>query len=294
MRLRRRLTLTMALVLVFGLAIADVVTYTALRSFLYGRIDAQLDASQHVAYRYLIFSEGRGLPPTPEGLDNRVSPDVYVMVLGPDGKTVLSDPSGSPFHPDPAPVLPASLRVAPSPANPTFGRRHGTYRPSANGLNVRAVGDSGAPLPAPGRLGAPGHPGHRRVAQPHRRHPGLARAGGAARLGGHRAGPVHPGPVDGPAGPAPARGHDRRRPGRHRLGRPDPARAERGPEHRGGPARRGAQHHAGPDRSGLRREDQLGDAAPPVRGRRLPRTPYAAHLDPGLRRVVGQGCVHRR
>jgi two-component system OmpR family sensor kinase len=144
MRLHRRLTLTMALVLVVGLGIADVVTYTALRSFLYGRVDAQLDATQHLAYRYLIFTEERGLAPTVQGLDNRISPDVYVIVLGPDGKTALDDPSGSTFHPDPQPQLPSSLRVAPSPGTHTFGRHHGTYRPEPDGVNVGAVGDAGA------------------------------------------------------------------------------------------------------------------------------------------------------
>jgi two-component system OmpR family sensor kinase len=57
---------------------------------------------------------------------------------------MLDDPSGSPFHPDPAPELPSSLRVAPSPGTHTFGRHHGTYRPEPGGVNVGAVGDSGA------------------------------------------------------------------------------------------------------------------------------------------------------
>src|SRR5271166_5869224 len=134
----------MAVLLVVGLAIADIVTYTALRSFLYGRVDAQLDATQHLAYRYLIFSEERGLPPTAQGLDNRISPDVYVILLGPDGKTTLVDPSGSTFHPDPAPEVPSSLRAAPNPRTHTFGRHHGTYRPEPDGVDVGAVGDSGA------------------------------------------------------------------------------------------------------------------------------------------------------
>ncbi|MGP8060641.1 MAG: sensor histidine kinase [Acidimicrobiales bacterium] len=144
MRLHRRLTLTMAVLLVVGLAIADIVTYTSLRSFLYGRIDAQLDATQHLAYRYLIYTEERGIVPTEQGLDNRVSPDVYVIVLGPDGRPVLEDPSGSPLHPDPQPALPRSLRVAPTPGTHTFGRHHGTYRPEPGGVIVGAVADSGA------------------------------------------------------------------------------------------------------------------------------------------------------
>src|SRR5271166_5593588 len=112
----------MAVLLVVGLAIADIVTYTALRSFLYGRVDAQLDATQHLAYRYLIYTAEHGRPPSAVGLDNRIRADAYVISLGPDGRTVLDGPSGSPFHPDPEPVLPSSLRVAPTPGTHTFGR----------------------------------------------------------------------------------------------------------------------------------------------------------------------------
>ena len=50
MSLRRRLTLSMAVVLVVALAVANVVTYSSLRSFLYGRLDDQIDGAQLHAY----------------------------------------------------------------------------------------------------------------------------------------------------------------------------------------------------------------------------------------------------
>jgi len=45
MRLRRRLTITMAILLILGLAVAEVLTYSSLRTFLYGQLDEQLDVA---------------------------------------------------------------------------------------------------------------------------------------------------------------------------------------------------------------------------------------------------------
>jgi len=131
-KLYQRLTVTVAVLLVIGLAVADVVTYSSLRSFLYGRLDAQLESSQHLAVRYLRFADAHGLNPTEEGLDNRVGPDVYVLVLRPDGRLLLSRPSGSPDRPDPAPVLPAPLHIEPPSSGHAFSRRAGAYRPDPN------------------------------------------------------------------------------------------------------------------------------------------------------------------
>ncbi|MHB1775135.1 MAG: sensor histidine kinase [Acidimicrobiales bacterium] len=139
--LRRRLTLTMAVMLVIGLVVADIVTYSSLHSSLYGRLDAQLDAAQNVAYRYLVYAERTGRPPTGEGLDNRLSADVYAELLDHRGQVVVSRPSGSPFHPEPPPVL-SRLRVAASPAFQRF-ERGGAYRPNPFGVDVGAVGVAG-------------------------------------------------------------------------------------------------------------------------------------------------------
>lgn len=140
--LRRRLTITMAVLLVIGLTVADVVTYSSLHSFLYGRLDAQLNEAQNLAYRYLLYADRTGRQATSIGLDNRLSADVYAVVLDPAGQVLVSRPSGSPFHPDPPPVL-SRLRVAASPLPELFERHHGPYRPNPFGVDVGAVGTAG-------------------------------------------------------------------------------------------------------------------------------------------------------
>jgi two-component system OmpR family sensor kinase len=134
----------MAVLLAVGLAVADVVTYTSLRSFLYGRLDAQIDSNQLLADRYLVYAARTGRTPTTQGLDERVSPDVYLLVLGRDAKVDLALPSGSPDHPDPEPVLPRSLRAQVLPAPHIYGRDQGPYRPSPDGFDVGGPAGSGA------------------------------------------------------------------------------------------------------------------------------------------------------
>ncbi len=141
MTLRRRLIAAMAVFVVIGLAVTDVVTYSAVHSFLYGRLDAQIVTAQRLASRYLYREASDGRPATSPGLDDRVGPSVYVMVLGPNGGTVVSRPSGTPLAPDPAPVLPRSLRLSTDRAPSS-----GPFRPipsdfvlrSASGFRYRA------------------------------------------------------------------------------------------------------------------------------------------------------------
>ncbi len=144
MSLRRRLTAAVALLLVLGLAVADVIIYTSVRSFLDGRLDEQLAVAQHQAYNYLRFVSEHGRPARSEGLDARISPDVYVLVLGADGRVAVSRPSGSGRNPDPEPVLPEGLRVSALPARVVFGRRGGPFRPDAGTFAIGAAHDSGA------------------------------------------------------------------------------------------------------------------------------------------------------
>jgi two-component system OmpR family sensor kinase len=133
--------MTMALLLIVGLAIADVATYTSLRSSLLGQVDEQVGAAQHQAYDYLVFLQRHRLAVTARGLGSHVSPDVFVLLLGPDGKVVLERPSGSPSSPDPEPAIRGPLRIAPTPQPRTFGRREGTFRPSPDMVDVGASGD---------------------------------------------------------------------------------------------------------------------------------------------------------
>ncbi len=125
MRLRRRLMLAMGVLLVIGLLVADVVTYTSLRSFLLGRIDAQLTFARANTARYLVYVHRKGIRPTATGIDDRISPEVYVLVLGGNGVPATTRPSGSPLRPTPRPVVPRSVRLS-----PTLGEPSGPYRPS--------------------------------------------------------------------------------------------------------------------------------------------------------------------
>ena len=53
MTLQRRLVAVLALMLVIGLVVADVVTYASVRSFLYGRADATLGQDEALTFSYL-------------------------------------------------------------------------------------------------------------------------------------------------------------------------------------------------------------------------------------------------
>lgn len=128
MKLRHRLMIAVAALLVLGLVVVNVVTYTAVRSFLYGRIGEQLAVTQHQVYNYLARAERRGRRPNDDVLANLVSPDVYVLVFGQHNRLWLQAPSGSDVDPDPAPALPARFGVAPLPPNQRFGRHAGPFR----------------------------------------------------------------------------------------------------------------------------------------------------------------------
>ncbi len=152
MSLRRRLTLSMAVVLVVALAVANIVTYSSLRSYLYGRVDDQLDGAQQQAYHYLTVVRPRAerlghrdavrsIPFEQTQLDERVSPDIYVMVLTHTGKVLVSEPKVD--NPGPRPVVPASLRPAPVPRHHHFGALSGAYQSEPNSADVGSMGNPG-------------------------------------------------------------------------------------------------------------------------------------------------------
>jgi two-component system OmpR family sensor kinase len=91
-------------------------------------------------YRYLAFEQSRGRVPTDNGLDERVNPDVYVLVLNSHGRVTLAVPSGSVRDPDPPPAVPASYRVAPAPRLQTFGSRQGVFKADPDSFIVPAQG----------------------------------------------------------------------------------------------------------------------------------------------------------
>ncbi|MGH9019265.1 MAG: hypothetical protein ACRDY1_16055, partial [Acidimicrobiales bacterium] len=53
MSLKRRLVAGTLVLLVAGVLTTDIVTASSLRSFLYGRLDAQIDAAQDTGYNYI-------------------------------------------------------------------------------------------------------------------------------------------------------------------------------------------------------------------------------------------------
>jgi len=134
----------MAALLVVALSVAAAVTYTTVRSFLLGRLDAQLDVAEHQAFDYLSAAARSGRSPSERALDDRVSPDVYLLLIAPDGSVTLTRPSGSTANPDPRPLLPSLLRPSSAPRARTFGRRGGVFRPEPDSFTVGAKGDSGA------------------------------------------------------------------------------------------------------------------------------------------------------
>jgi two-component system, OmpR family, sensor kinase len=143
----------MAIVLVVALAVANFVTYSSLRSYLYGRLDDQLDGAQLQAYHYLAVHlsalEARhpGFHPTRNAeqteLDHIVSPDIYLMVLSRTGRVIADVPSGTPSAQDPRPEVPTSLRPEPFPRSHHYGALGGPYHSEANSADVGSLGKSG-------------------------------------------------------------------------------------------------------------------------------------------------------
>lgn len=177
MSLRRRLVVGMLLLLLAGLITTDVVTSSSLRSFLIGRLDEQIDASQNQAYTYISqvyqrdLQAGDRTPVTDPGkwlaelsskspprftasprpnprlnggvLADRLSSDAYVEVLSTNGKVMVRLPSGLAANPDPAPMLPRDLPVQHLTTPHVFGTNHGPYSPERRAIDVPAVGSRG-------------------------------------------------------------------------------------------------------------------------------------------------------
>jgi two-component system OmpR family sensor kinase len=148
MSLQKRLVAVMALLLVIGLAVADVVTYASVRSFLYGRADSTLAQNEALAFNYMRYAATKKAPVTVTSVSRRVSTDVYVTVLNRSGQVVLRRPSGSPRFPDPAPILTKDIPVQQVPDiyrryhGVRAGRYAGTFNPDPNAVVLGAVGDS--------------------------------------------------------------------------------------------------------------------------------------------------------
>jgi two-component system OmpR family sensor kinase len=141
--LQRRLVAVMSILLVAGLLVADIVTYVSVRSFLYGRADETLASSEGLAFNYVAYATTHKTPLSASDLTRHVSPDVYVLIISPQGKVLVRRPSGSPARPNPAPLVSGSVPVqlVPSVTSHSFGRYAGTFRPDPNAVIVGSKKD---------------------------------------------------------------------------------------------------------------------------------------------------------
>jgi len=144
MSLQKRLVAVLALLLVVGLVVADVVTYASVRSFLYGQADNSLAQNEELGFDYLTFAASRNLPVTESALSRRVSSDVYLILLDRSGRVILRRPSGSTTRPDPTPIL---IKGIPAQQVPDIykrvrvGRYAGTFRPDPDAVILKSAGD---------------------------------------------------------------------------------------------------------------------------------------------------------
>jgi len=144
MSLQKRLVAVVALLLVIGLLVADVVTYASVHSFLYGQADSTLAQNEALGFNYMTFAAERHLPVTQADLSRRISSDVYITVLDRNGKVILRRPSGSPTAPDPAPILTKDIPVQQVPdiySRVRVGRYAGTFHPDPDAVVLGSTGD---------------------------------------------------------------------------------------------------------------------------------------------------------
>ena len=144
MSLQKRLVAVVALLLVVGLVVADVVTYASVRSFLYGQADNTLAQNESLGFNYVTYAAERGLTVNQADLSRRVSADVYVQLLNRSGKVILARPSGPMAHPDPAPILTKDIPVQQVPdidRRVRVGRFAGTFRPDPDAVVLGSTGD---------------------------------------------------------------------------------------------------------------------------------------------------------
>jgi len=136
MTLRRRLVAFMIILVVLGLAAVDIITLNSLHSYLYGRVDDQLNVAHELVEDFVLRADTRGIQVNRGEIQTRVSPDVYVEILNADGKVTVSRPSGTITSSDPAPRLPARLPVQPTLSVQQQAKSHGSYHPAVNSINV--------------------------------------------------------------------------------------------------------------------------------------------------------------
>jgi two-component system OmpR family sensor kinase len=125
----------MIILVAVGLVVVDAIILSSLRSYLYGRVDAQLTTASAQVARYVLRAEDLGFPVTATGIQSRVSSDIYVMIIDSSGKVVIVQPSESKQQADPPPRLPVPLPTEPVVDTPTV-RSDSAYRPDSASFDV--------------------------------------------------------------------------------------------------------------------------------------------------------------
>ncbi|MBV8464130.1 MAG: HAMP domain-containing histidine kinase, partial [Acidimicrobiales bacterium] len=144
MSLQKRLVAVMALLLVAGLVVADVVTYASVRSYLYGQADNTLAQNEALGFDFLTGAAVKHVPVTKAEISRRVSSDLYLVLRDRSGHVILRRPSGPQNHPDPAPILTGDIQAQQVPdiyKRVRVGRYAGTFRPDADAIVLKASGD---------------------------------------------------------------------------------------------------------------------------------------------------------
>ena len=145
MRLRRRLVATFIIVVALGLAAVDIITLSALHSYLYGRVDDQLATASSQISAFIDRADDRQFPITSAPIRDRVSPDIYFELMGPNGQT-LAESSSADSEVYPPPELPSPLPTKPQSqveAEAHALRNGQVYRPGAGSINVPEQGGHG-------------------------------------------------------------------------------------------------------------------------------------------------------
>jgi two-component system OmpR family sensor kinase len=143
MSLRQRLVVIMIVLVALGLSAVDAFTLHSLATYMYGRVDAQLDAASDQIVSFASRADARGFAMTPDAISARVSPDLYVEIIDPRGHVMVVKPSVSGSTADPPPRLPVPLPVRPAPDVTRTTVANQPYQPDSAAQTIGSVGRNG-------------------------------------------------------------------------------------------------------------------------------------------------------
>ena len=272
----------------------------SVRSFLYGRLDDQLDVAQQQAYQYLTVVRPRAERPgtaTRSARSLRADPARRAGVArrlrhGARPTPARSSSRAEVDNPDPRPVL---RRLAASPPRSRATPLRGAERrlpPEPNSVGRGRMGDPGVRYREP-RSTCP-RASSWWLPRSTRRAPRCRRCSGSRSAPRWRCWPSCARSCCGRC--AAACGRSRTWP---RRPRPSPAATSRSGSRWDEPSEVGRLGRAlnamlARIEAAFAEKSRVRAPAAPVRGRRLPRAAHPAHVDPRLRRAAAQGGVRRR